>query len=248
VVWITGRNAIDLSRRTFQIAVLISILPAIFAVLILVFGAQDTGVRSRSKVPVLSMKGMDRRFKLFMFALALFSVGNSSDAFIILLGQNRGLTVLQVMLMMMTFNLVYSILAGPLGALSDKIGRRKLILCGWIAYGLVYLGFAVSRTGWHVWTMFGLYGMYYAATEGSTKAFIADLVSPDQRGKAYGISNAVIGLTAFPASVIAGLLWQGAFGWSGLGPSAPFLFGAGLALLAGILFWKIVPAQRRNFF
>jgi MFS family permease len=146
--------------------------------------------------------------------------------------------------MMMTFNLVYSILSGPLGALSDRIGRRKLILYGWIAYGLVYLGFAFTKTGWQVWIMFGLYGTYYAATEGSTKAFIADLVAPDQRGKAYGISNAVIGLMAFPASVIAGLLWQGAFGWAGFGPSAPFLFGAGLAILSGLLFWRLVPAQK----
>jgi MFS family permease len=246
VVWMTGRDATLLSRRTFQIAVLISIIPAILAVLILAFAAQDTGVRSTSRVPVLSMKGMDRRFKRFMFVLALFSVGNSSDAFIILLGQNRGLTVLQVMLMMMTFNLVYSVLAGPLGVLSDRIGRRKLIIYGWISYGLVYVGFAASSTGWQVWAMFGLYGIYYAATEGSTKAFIADLVAPDQRGKAYGLSNAVIGLMAFPASVIAGLLWQGALGWSGFGSSAPFAFGAGMALLAGILFWKIVPTQRRN--
>jgi len=243
IVWTTERNAALLSQRTFQIAVLISILPAILAVIILAAGARETGVRAKSKVPILSMKGMDRRFKLFMLVLALFTLGNSSDAFIILLGQNRGLTVLQVMIMMMSFNLVYSALSGPLGALSDRIGRRKLILYGWIAYGLVYLGFAVSKTGWQVWVMFGLYGIYYAATEGSTKAFIADLVAPDQRGKAYGISNAVVGLMAFPASVFAGLLWQGAFGWMGFGPSAPFLFGAALAILAGVLFAKLVPVQ-----
>jgi len=243
IVWTTERNAALLSQRTFQIAVLISILPAILAVIILAAGARETGVRAKSKVPILSMKGMDRRFKLFMLVLALFTLGNSSDAFIILLGQNRGLSVLQVMIMMMSFNLVYSALSGPLGALSDRIGRRKLILYGWIAYGLVYLGFAVSKTGWQVWVMFGLYGIYYAATEGSTKAFIADLVAPDQRGKAYGISNAVVGLMAFPASVFAGLLWQGAFGWMGFGPSAPFLFGAALAILAGVLFGKLVPVQ-----
>lgn len=222
IVWMIERDAIDLSRRAFQIAVLISIFPAFLAVLILAFGARDTGVRARLKAPVISMKGMDSRFRLFMLVLGLFTLGNSSDAFIILLGQNRGLTVLQVMIMIMSFNLVYAILSSPLGALSDKIGRRRLILCGWIAYGLVYLGFGASRTGWHVWLMYGLYGVYYAATEGSTKAFIADLVAPDQRGKAYGICNAVTGLMALPASVVAGLLWQGGFGWKGFGPSAPF--------------------------
>ncbi len=144
----------------------------------------------------------------------------------------------------MIFNLVYAILSSPLGALSDKIGRRRLILCGWIAYGLVYLGFGASRTGWHVWLMYGLYGVYYAATEGSTKAFIADLVAPDQRGKAYGICNAVTGLMALPASVVAGLLWQGGFGWKGFGPSAPFFFGAGLAVVSGMLFCKLVNDKK----
>jgi len=145
--------------------------------------------------------------------------------------------------MLMTFNLIYALLAGPLGALSDRIGRRKLIIGGWIAYGLVYLGFALSKTGWQVWTLFGLYGIYYAAAEGVAKALIADLVPAERRGTAYGLYNAAIGLTALPASAIAGLLWQGAFGWQGFGPAAPFFFGAGLALLAGVLFWKLVPAK-----
>jgi MFS family permease len=174
----------------------------------------------------------------------VFTLGNSSDAFIILLGQNRGLDVLQILLMLLTFNLIYSVLSGPLGALSDKIGRRRLIIGGWIAYGLVYLGFALSHTGWEIWAFYALYGIYYAATEGSSKGFIADLVPADRRGTAYGLYNAAIGLMAFPASLIAGLLWQGAFGWHGLGASAPFFFGAGLALLAGILFWVLVPFKQ----
>ncbi len=242
IVWLTERGAADLTRHTFQVAVLVSIFPAVLAVIVLAIGARDTGIRSKSKVPALSLKGMDTRFKLFMLVLVLFTLGNSSDAFIILLGQNRGLDVLQILLMLMTFNLIYSILAGPLGALSDRLGRRRLIIAGWIAYGLVYLGFGLSSSGWHVWALYGLYGIYYAATEGSSKALVADLVTPERRGTAYGLYNAAIGLTAFPASLIAGLLWQGAFGWHGFGASAPFLFGAALALLAGLLFWGLVKA------
>ena len=245
VVWLTERGSALLTRSTFQILVLVSIIPAVLAVLVLLLGARETGVRSQSKLPVFSLKGMDRTFKLFMLVLVLFTLGNSSDAFIILLGQNRGLNVLEILLMLLTFNLIYSALSGPLGALSDKVGRRRLIITGWIAYGLVYLGFALSKTGWQIWTLYGLYGIYYAATEGSAKAFIADLVPPDRRGTAYGLYNAAIGLMAFPASAIAGLLWQGAFGWHGLGAPAPFLFGAGLALLAGLLFWWLVPAKAK---
>jgi MFS family permease len=179
-----------------------------------------------------------------MLVLVIFTLGNSSDAFIILLGQDRGLSVFQILLMLLTFNLIYSLLAGPLGALSDKVGRRRLIISGWIAYGLVYLGFALSKTGWQIWALFGLYGIYYAAAEGSAKAYIADLVPPERRGTAYGLYNAAIGLMAFPASAIAGLLWQGAFGWHGFGSSAPFLFGASLAILAGLLFWRLLPAKQ----
>jgi MFS family permease len=240
IVWLTQAGAADLTRRTFQIAVLVSIVPAVLAVLVLAIGARDVAGQEKSKAPLLSLKGMDRRFKVFLLVLVLFTLGNSSDVFIILRGQERGLDVLQIMLMLMTFNLIYSVLAGPLGALSDQVGRRKLIITGWIAYGLVYLGFALSKTGWQVWTLFGFYGIYYAATEGSAKALIADLVPAERRGTAYGLYNAAIGLTAFPASALAGVLWQGAFGWQGFGPAAPFYFGAGLALLAGILFWKLV--------
>jgi MFS family permease len=246
VVWLTERNAAKLTLPTFKVLVLISVIPAVLAVLVLALGARETAIHGKSKFPVLSLKGMDSRFKLFMLVLILFTLGNSSDAFIILLGQNRGLSILQILLMLLTFNLIYSVLAGPLGALSDKIGRRRLIIGGWIAYGLVYLGFALSRTGWQIWTFFGLYGIYYAASEGSAKAFIADLVPSERRGTAYGLYNAAIGIMAFPASFIAGLLWQGAFSWHGFGPSAPFLFGAVMALAAGLLFWRLLPARQQQ--
>ena len=109
---------------------------------------------------------------------------------------------------------------------------------GWFAYGLVYLGFALAHAGWQIWTLFGLYGIYYAATEGVAKALVADLVPDAQRGTAYGLFNAAIGITALPASLLAGLLWQGAGTWAGFGPSAPFLFGAVLALLASLFLWR----------
>jgi MFS family permease len=188
----------------------------------------------------LNLKGMDSRFKYFLLAWSLFTLGNSSDSFIVLRAQERGLSVLQTMFMLMTFTAIYTALSGPLGALSDRIGRRRLIIGGWLAYGLVYLGFAFSQAGWHIWTLFGFYGVYYAATEGTAKALVADLVPDAQRGTAYGLFNAAIGLTALPASVIAGVLWQGVGAWTGFGASAPFFFGAVMASLAMILFWWLV--------
>ena len=244
VIWWTQAGSAELQEQTFHTLILISIIPAALAVIVLAFGAKEIAMDRKSTLPVFSLAGMDKRFKQYLLVLVLFTLGNSSDSFIILRSQERGLNLLQIMGMLMTFNLVYALLAGPLGALSDKIGRRILIIAGWIAYGLVYLGFAFSQTGWQIWVLFGLYGVYYAATEGVAKAFIADLVPNERRGMAYGLYNATIGLMALPASVIAGLLWQGVFGWHGFGPSAPFLFGAVLALVAGLLFWRLVPQQK----
>ncbi len=240
IVWATQAGAANLTRDTFQTAVLVSIVPAVLAVLVLALGAREVAIEKKSAVPVLSLSGTDRRFQIFLLVVVVFTLGNSSDAFIILRGQERGLSVLQVMGMLITFNLVYTLLATPLGALSDKIGRRKLIIGGWLAYGLVYLGFARAEAGWQIWVLYAFYGIYYAATEGTAKALVADLVPMEQRGTAYGLFNAAIGLTALPASLLAGLLWQGAGSWMGFGAAAPFYFGAALALLAGIIFWRLV--------
>ncbi|MBI5963642.1 MAG: MFS transporter [Chloroflexi bacterium] len=241
IIWLTQTNQALLSVNTFRIAVLASIIPAALAVIVLAVGTTEIGGPDKgSGVMRLSLKGMDTRFKSFLFIVALFTLGNSSDSFIILRAQERGLSVLQTIFMLMTFTAIYTILSSPLGVLSDKIGRRKLMISGWFAYGLVYLGFALAQAGWQIWMLFGLYGIYYAATEGIAKALVADLVPDAQRGTAYGLFNAAIGITALPASLLAGLLWQGAGAWAGFGPSAPFLFGAALALLASLLLWRWV--------
>ena len=241
IIWLTQSGAAELTRKTFQTAVLVSIVPAVLAVIVLALGAKEVmATGQKSGAMRLSLKGMDARFKSFLLVIVLFTLGNSSDSFIVLRAQERGLSVLQTMFMLMTFTAIYTVLSGPLGALSDKVGRRRLIIGGWLAYGLVYLGFAFSRAGWHIWALFGLYGVYYAATEGTAKALVADLVPDAQRGTAYGLFNAAIGLTALPASVIAGLLWQGLGTWGGFGASAPFFFGAIMALLAMLLFWRLV--------
>ncbi len=240
VIWLAQQGATELTRATFQAVVLLSIIPAALAVLVLALGARETPARPNGSAPLLSLRGMDGRFKTFLGIVVLFTLGNSSDSFIILRGQERGLSVLGIMGMLLTFNAVYTVFAGPLGALSDRIGRRRLIIGGWAAYGLVYLGFALAQAGWQVWALYALYGLYYAAAEGAAKALVADLVQPEQRGTAYGLYNAAVGLAALPASVIAGVLWQGFGDWAGFGAAAPFLFGAGAALGAGILFWRLV--------
>jgi MFS family permease len=241
IIWLTQSQTVDLTRSTFQIIVLVSIIPALLAVIVLAAGTVEVAAPGKGVEKTrFTFRGVDSRFKYFLLAVVLFTLGNSSDAFILLRGQERGLSILQVMGMALTFNFLYTVFAGPLGAWSDKVGRRKLILGGWLTYGLIYLGLALSQTGWQVWMLFGLYGLYYAATEGTAKALVADIVPDNMRGTAYGLFNAAIGITALPASLIAGLLWQGAGSWTGFGASAPFYFGAVMVLLAGFLFWRLV--------
>ncbi|RPI31672.1 MAG: MFS transporter [Chloroflexota bacterium] len=251
VIWATQADTTVLTRETFQKITLISIVPAALAVIVLAVwlreaapaqAATSSGARASFSA---SWKAMEKPFKLFLIVIVLFTLGNSSDAFIILRAQERGLSVLQIMGMLLTFTAIYSLLSGPAGSLSDRIGRRKVLLAGWLIYGLVYLGFAAAEAGWQVWALYGLYGIYYAMTEGVAKALIADLVSPERRGTAYGLFNGAIGLTALPASLFAGILWQGIGGWRGFGPPAPFYFGAALALVAGgLLVYLVREADR----
>lgn len=231
IIWMAQSGAAELERHTFQVVVLASIIPALIAVLVLALGVKEVQAARQTSQPLpsLSWKALDKRFQAFLVVMIIFTLGNSSDSFIVLRAQDRGLSVLQIMGMLMTFNAIYAALAGPLGSLSDRVGRRRLMLAGWIIYGLVYLGLALSHTGGQIWILFSIYGVYYALTEGIAKAFVADIVPTEQRGTAYGLFNAAIGLTAFPASLIAGILWQT------INPAAPFLFGAVLSILAGVL-------------
>jgi MFS family permease len=248
VIWALQAASRTLELHTFQLLILISLIPAVLAVLSLALGARDVPVTSTRERPVISFKGLGRPFLVFMLIVGLFDLGNSSDAFLVLLGQNRGLSVLGILGMLITFNLVYTLISAPAGSLSDRVGRRRVIIGGWLVYAAIYLGLALSSTGWQVWTLYTLYGVYYGLAYGTTKAMVADLVPAHLRGTAYGTYNATLGILDFPASVIAGVLWQGAFGWTGFGPSAPFLFGAAAALLAAVFMisWKPPAAQPQN--
>jgi MFS family permease len=232
VVLFAQSGDVILERSTFQAVVLISILPAALAVLVLALLAHDVPVTEQRDPPRLSLAGFDRRFRWLMLAIVIFTLGNSADAFLILRAQERGTSVAGVLGMLLAFNVVYALISGPAGALSDRIGRTRLVIGGWLAYGLLYLGFALADAAWHIWVLYAIYGIYYGATEGTLKALIADLVDPARRGTAYGVYNTAVGIMALPASAIAGILWQGAFGWDGFGASAPFLFGAAMALAA----------------
>jgi MFS family permease len=238
VVWAAQSSAVELGRHTFQVVVLISLIPAVLAVLSLALGANDVPVTGQRERPALSFRGLGKPFLVLMLIVGLFDLGNSSDAFLVLRAQERGLSVVGILAMLVTFNLVYTLVSTPAGSLSDRVGRRKVIVGGWLAYAAIYLGFGLASSGWQVWGLYALYGVYYGLAYGTAKALVADLVPAELRGTAYGTYNATLGLIDFPASLIAGLLWQG------VSPAAPFFFGAAMALAAAVLMllWKM-PAR-----
>jgi MFS family permease len=129
-------------------------------------------------------------------------------------------------MMLVLHNAAYALVSLPMGSLSDRIGRKRVIIIGWSIYALVYLGFALVTSVWQIWLLFAAYGLYYGTVEGVTRAFVADLVPAAKRGTAYGLYHGVVGLTLLPASILAGWLWDT------VNPAAPFYLGAGLAFVA----------------
>lgn len=185
----------------------------------------------------VSLKVIRGPFAGFLAVMLLFTLGNSSDAFLILRSQDIGISPTNIPLVIALFNVISALTAIPAGRLSDRIGRRKTIIIGWGIYALTYLGFALTNSPLMVWILYAFYGLYYAFTEGSAKAMVAELVPEANRGTAYGLYNASVGVMALPASLLAGVLWNR------VSPSAPFAFGALVAFLAfiGIFF---VPKSR----
>ena len=246
LVWAAQSSAVALGLDTFRLIVLVSLVPAFLAVLALAIGVVDVKVKGSANPPKFAFKSLGKQFMIFMLIVGLFDLGNSSDAFLVLRAQERGMSVLGILGMLAVFNLVYTLVSTPAGKLSDKIDRRKFIIGGWVVYALVYLGFGFVSAGWQVWALYVIYGLYYGMAYGTAKAMVADLVPAELRGTAYGTYNAILGILDFPASLIAGILWQGVGGWQGFGPSAPFLFGAVLAGLAAVMMaaWKPVPSTQ----
>jgi MFS family permease len=237
-------GALTLEAGTFRTLVLWSLLPAFLAVALLAAGARDVPIsRERSDRPKLGFRGLGRGFGAFLVCSAVFELGNSSDAFLILRAQERGLGVVGLLWMLLAFNVVYALTSAPAGALADRIPRGRVLLAGWTAYTLVYVGFALAQSVTHVVVLFLLYGAYHGLVAGSAKALIVDLVDADLRGTAFGTYHAVVGLMSLPASLLAGVLWEGWGTWAGLGPSAPFAFGATLSAVAALLLLTTVPEK-----
>ncbi len=228
VLYLTQQDAITLTRESYEWLVLLAVLPGLAAVAVMAWWVGERPKSPMKSSPALVWSQMNGRFWAFIAVLTLFTLGNSSDAFLMLRAQTVGLSTIEIFLVVAAFSLVVALTSTKGGTLSDTFGRRGLIVAGWLIYALIYLGFAFASARWHIWILYAGYGLYYGAFLGASGALVADLVSENLRGTAYGIFNAALGVAAFPASLLAGLLWD----W--YGPAAPFLFGAVLAVLATI--------------
>ena len=215
-------------REIFFVAGIIAMVPLV--IIGLVVRERRTAVK-KQPISLAVLKG---HFAAFLGVMLFFTLGNSSDAFLILRAQNVGVPAITIPVIYALFNLVSAAAAIPAGHLADRIGRRRTITYGWIVYALAYLGFALAQRAWSIWVLYAFYGLYYALTEGAGKALVAELVPDARRGAAYGAYNASIGLMALPASLIAGVLW------TRISPAAPFAFGAAVAFLA-VMGLRLVP-------
>ena len=210
---------------------LLASIPAILAVLVAIFFMRETTVHVDTgvEIPKLSLRGFDGNFKRFLLILALFTLSNSSDSFLILRARDSGVSIALLPLLWAALHgmKVLSSLYG--GDLSDRLGRKRLIVSGWVLYAVVYAGFAFVGSEAGVWALFLVYGVYFGLAEGAEKALVADLVRPEQRGTAYGLYNLAFGITVFPASLLMGMIWD----WKG--PATAFLISALMGATAAVL-------------
>lgn len=219
----------------FQQVFLFASVPVLLGLFVVVFFVREKrkAVADVQAPLKLSLKEFDGNFKRFLAVVALFTLSNSTDAFLLLRAEQAGVApaMLPLLWTLLHFSKVLSSLIG--GDLSDRVGRKTLIFTGWMVYALVYAGFAFVNSPWQAWVLFGIYGVYFGLSEGVEKALVADLVDEEKRGTAFGLYNLAFGITVFPASLLFGLLWNS------FGATAAFLTSACVSVSAAVFLLSV---------
>ncbi|NJD76975.1 MAG: MFS transporter [Candidatus Methanoperedens sp.] len=236
----------------YRLIFLIAFIPALISVVLLVLFVSEKKSETKNGMR-FRLSDYSREFKIFLLISMIFSIGSSSNAFLILRARNifesdlgeiplfissnfGEMSILAVVILAyVVYNITYSVASMPAGALSDRIGRRNVMVGGFLIFSLVYLGFAFATEGYIMWILFAVYGFYIAMTDGVSKAFVVDLVPADKRGTAIGLYYTATGLLALFSSIIAGLLWDY------IGPQATFLFSTGTAFAAAVMMVALLP-------
>ncbi|MCX7826045.1 MAG: MFS transporter [Verrucomicrobiae bacterium] len=224
LTWVTSDY-----RMIFWVAA----VPMVFAVGALVFGIKEVATVRDTKSSAAPFVATPK-FKRYLALMVLFTLGNSSDAFLILRAKGLGIADAMLPLLWVALHIVKMFSSLPAGALSDRIGRKTLIVAGWLVYAAVYVGFGMASCAWHIWALFIAYGFFFGMTEAAEKAIVADFYPSEQRGRAFGLYNAAVGFAALPASLLMGFLWDQ------FGVTVAFGAGAGVAGIAAVLLALLV--------
>jgi MFS family permease len=255
LLWLVAADPRTPTAADYSTIFLFASVPALLAMIVLIFAvretharaakAKDEGVREGTPAPAagrmrLTLRGFDANFKWFLVLVALFTLSNSTDAFLIRRAQMAGVSTGQGTLLLWSALHLSKVVSSVVGGdLSDRLGRKTLIVAGWLLYAAVYLGFAYVSTPVGAWSLFLIYGVYFGLAEGAEKALVADLVSPGQRGTAYGLYNLAFGVTVLPASLLMGALWDT---W---GPETAFYVSAAIGSTAALLLALVVRPGAR---
>ncbi len=216
-----------LSGNNYRLLFGLAIVPGLIAITIVRLGVREI-VPEAKRLLKFSFKKIDNRLKVFLIIMAIFTLGNSSDAFLLLRARNIGVSTTMIPLLWLAFNASYFLWSFPAGILSDRIGRRKTIFLGFVIFSICYTAFSFNHSSLIIWFIFIIYGLYYGFTEGNLRAYVADLTTSEIRATAFGIYHTVVGITLLPANLLMGFLWQ-KFGFQ-----TALLLGASLSMVSGI--------------
>jgi MFS family permease len=234
LLYIFAANSQSPTIMEYQKVFLFASIPVVLGLLVIAFLVrEEKHEHPHADPPKLTLRGFDGTFKKFLVAIALFTLSNSTDAFLLLRATDSGISPVMLPLLWMVLHISKVICSLVGGDLSDKIGRKTVIIAGWLVYALVYLGFAFVTSAWQCWVLFIIYGAYFGLSEGAEKALVADMVPAKKRGTAYGLYNLAFGITVFPASLLFGLIWNQ------YGAAPAFIASASVSLIAVALLASI---------
>ncbi len=228
----------NLNTSTYKTLFLVSMIPALIGLGLFAFIREQKNHPIKTREPFWKRVGeLDNNLKLYLLVAFIFTLGNSSNTFLLLRAKSVGFTDSSVILLYFLYNLSASLLAFPFGKRSDKVGRRRILILGYLVFAFVYLGFGFAYNQIMIVSCFLLYGLYTAMITGVERAYIAEISPSDLKGTMLGIHSTLVGIALLPASLIAGVLWDL------FGAVFPFIFGSSLALLAAILLVFFMPNQ-----
>lgn len=213
----------------FRLIFLFAGIPAILSIFVIIFGIREAKKEKHELFTRFHFREFPAKYYFFLAIIFIFTLGNSTDALLLVKANEVGVKVAFIPLVYLVTNTVSVFAAIPLGTLSDRVGKEKLLIVGFIIYAVVYYGFGVTTSTGSIVSLFALYGLYSAATDGIQKAFISDIVDNNKKGTGLGIYNALLGVTLLPASLIAGFLYDR------VNSSLPFYFGAATATVSALL-------------